>query len=377
MLAALIAIPLISCTPEPATVPETTTTSDEIAAMTDRVSIEFIGEARLPTGLIVAETEFGGISGITYDAKNEVYYAISDDRSQKAPARFYTFKLELEPVKVLPDITATTLLDQNQPFASGSLDPEGIAVTDRTLSGEQRIYIASEGDRDREIKPFINEFSLDGQLIRIFPIPDQVLPAPNTEQGFRNNLSLESLTIVPNGDILFSATENALIQDGLPPDINQGTACRIFQYNLQLGYLQQQFLYLTEPVAAAANPPDSFQTNGLVELLAIDNTNLLSLERSYSNGVGNTILLFEVSLETASDIQNIDSISEEVDIGEIQPADKRLLLDLRSLNIPLDNIEGMTFGPTLPDGRRSLILISDNNFNPLQVTQILVFAIGS
>jgi len=34
----------------------------------------------------------------------------------------------------------------------------------------------------------------------------------------------------------------------------------------------------------------------------------------------------------------------------------------------------MTFGPDLADGRRSLVLVSDNNFAPLQFTQFLLFA---
>jgi len=44
---------------------------------------------------------------------------------------------------------------------------------------------------------------------------------------------------------------------------------------------QKKFLYVTDPVASAPNP-DSFSTNGLVELLALDNSGtLLSLERSF------------------------------------------------------------------------------------------------
>jgi len=48
---------------------------------------------------------------------------------------------------------------------------------------------------------------------------------------------------------------------------------------------QKKFLYVTDPVASAPNPPDSFSTNGLVELLALDNSGtLLSLERSFPLG---------------------------------------------------------------------------------------------
>ena len=55
---------------------------------------------------------------------------------------------------------------------------------------------------------------------------------------------------------------------------------------------------------------------------------------------------------------------------------KRLLLDLDDLGIPLDNVEGLTFGPRLPDGRQSLVLVSDNNFAATQFTQFLLFALG-
>ena len=35
----------------------------------------------------------------------------------------------------------------------------------------------------------------------------------------------------------------------------------------------------------------------------------------------------------------------------------------------------MTLGPKLPDGRQSLVLVSDNNFAAAQFTQFLLFAI--
>jgi hypothetical protein len=41
----------------------------------------------------------------------------------------------------------------------------------------------------------------------------------------------------------------------------------------------------------------------------------------------------------------------------------------------LDNIEGITFGPRLRTGERTLILVSDNNFSAIQFTQFLAFAI--
>ena len=99
----------------------------------------------------------------------------------------------------------------------------------------------------------------------------------------------------------------------------------------------------------------------MVELLPLNNRFLLAMERSFSVGApdtGNTIRIYRVSLP-----------------GRGGTASKELVLDLDELGIPLDNVEGMTFGPRLPDGRRSVVLVSDDNFAASQFTQFLVFAI--
>jgi hypothetical protein len=97
----------------------------------------------------------------------------------------------------------------------------------------------------------------------------------------------------------------------------------------------------------------------------------LSIERSFT-GLGFTVFLFQVDLDGATNIRNLDSIAKG-DISKIKPVKKKLLLDLRTLDVSLDNIEGLTWGAKLSDGQPSLILISDNNFNRLQQTQILAF----
>jgi 3-phytase len=51
------------------------------------------------------------------------------------------------------------------------------------------------------------------------------------------------------------------------------------------------------------------------------------------------------------------------------------VLDFDHLGITLDNVEGMTFGPELPDGRRTLVLVSDDNFSETHATQFLAFAV--
>ena len=122
-------------------------------------------------------------------------------------------------------------------------------------------------------------------------------------------------------------------------------------------------------------PATQFAVNGLVELLPLSTQSLLAMERSFSvgaPGTGNTIKLYDVDLSDADNVNGFDSLA--LLLGSITPVEKTLLLDLDTLGIPLDNIEGMTFGPDLPDGRRSLILVSDNNFSPAAFTQFLLFA---
>jgi len=71
------------------------------------------------------------------------------------------------------------------------------------------------------------------------------------------------------------------------------------------------------------------------------------------------------------------------DLSGITPVGKTLVLDLSEvpglspdLAPSLDNFEGLAFGPRLADGRSTLIVVSDDNFNETQRTWFLQFAIG-
>lgn len=334
--------------------------------------INFIGEAILPTGTNFENTQLGGLSGITYDSQNQLYYLISDDRSQKSPARFYTFKLNLNIDSFqnndIKPVAVTTLKDKNgKPFSPGTIDAEGIALTNNSS-----IFVSSEGDTIAGINPFIKEFSLNsGQEVSSLTIPDKYLPSPDKKRGIRNNLAFESLTITPDKKHLFAATENALIQDGDEAKPNQGSLCRILQYNLNTRKLEKEFLYPTERVKPFFNFNGRF-ASGLSDLVALDNQgHFLSIERTFT-GLGFVNSLFKVYLENADDIKNVDSL-QKADLNTIKPINKELLLNLGQLDIALDNTEGLTIGETLPNGQPSLILVSDNNFNKLQRTQFLAF----
>jgi myo-inositol-hexaphosphate 3-phosphohydrolase len=343
-------------------------------------SVEFLGEVTFPTGLTFEDTEVGGLSGIVYDAESQVYYSISDDRSQRNPARFYTLEIDLNDGRLDEgDISfqdVTTLLDENgEPYPELSLDPEGITLTENNT-----LFISSEGDVNRLINPFVNEFSLDGELLDTLPVPEKFLPTADQTSGIRNNLAFESLTLSPNNRYLYTATENALFQDSPAADIDTESLSRIIKYDLETGQPVQEFVYEVDAIPEIPEPADAFADNGLVELLAIDNNgSLLALERSFAVGKGNNIRLYEVKTQGALDVHNLEDLFwDEVGITfEIDPpVSKELLIDFEAdFGITPDNIEGITFGPKLPDGRQSLIVVSDNNFNETQVTQFIGLAV--
>ncbi|MBD2179389.1 phytase [Pseudanabaena sp. FACHB-1998] len=355
----------------------------------------------VPTGAAAqingANVPVGGLSGVTYDAANNRYYAISDDRSSNA--RFYTFTLN----PVTNAVTFTNVVQlkdiNGNPFVANTLDPEGIAVTKNGT-----VFISSEGEANPAVgrvgDPWIKEFNLvTGVELRSLPVPKKFLPvvvdtngsgtvnAGDTQTaGVRNNLAFESLTLAPNQKTLFTATENALFQDGVEANINNGSRSRIVQYNLVSGQPEKEYFYITDKVAIPPIPANQFATNGLVDLLAIDDRGtLLAVERSFAvgavgtvNNTGNTIKIYEITLQGATDISFNDSLSSLTtqQLAAIAPVQKRLLLELDDLALPTgtDNIEGITFGPKLADGRQSIVLVSDNNFSSTQFTQILILS---
>lgn len=344
-------------------------------------SYEFLGEVTFPTGTMFRNTEVGGLSSIVYDARTGLYYAISDDRSEINDARYYTIHIDVADGSLddgdIQFVRVTTILDENgQPFAAGSLDPEGIALMPRGS-----LFISSEGSAGATppINPFIKRFTRSGWQNGELVVPGKYLPDGSTV-GVRNNLAFESLAITPDGRYLVTATENALAQDGPASDIGQGSWSRILAYNLRTRQPAYEFVYEVGEVPEVPDPPDSFRTNGLVELLPIDNSGtLLAMERAFSVGQGNTVGIYEISVVGATNVLHDDDLYDETTGTAVPfiPVSKSLVFDIEAdFGVAPDNLEGMTFGPMLPDGRHLLIIVSDNNFNPAnQLTQFIAVAV--
>jgi hypothetical protein len=330
------------------------------------------------------KTTIGGLSGIDYDPKKKSYYMISDDRSDKNPVRFYTGKIVTKDNKIDSVIfTGVTFLKD----PSGNYYPNSRRNPSRTPDPEALRYNpknntfvwSSEGERivtpGKTVleNPSVTETDSKGNYLDTFHLPEQLI-MHSTDYGPRQNEVFEGVTFDHNYKNLFVSVEEPLYQDG--PRAGTGDSSgivRILKFDMKTKRPVAQYAYRIDPVAFPAITPSAFKINGISDILWIGKNKLLVLERSYSTGrLSCTIKLFLANLSTAENIGNIASLK---DFPNVKTASKKLILNMDSLGIYIDNIEGVTFGPMLPDGKRSLLFIADNNFNPLEQTQFLLFEI--
>ena len=336
------------------------------------ITLNYIGQQIIPTGTIALGTTVGGLSGIDY-RPGSGYIAISDDRSQFGAARYYSLNLALTSTS-FTGVTFTGVQSMKQPngtdYPALGIDPESI----RFSGIGNTLYYTSEGDANAGQFPFIREMNANGTYVRDFTVPAYYNPTGGAT-GIRNNLAFESLTISNDGTKLLTATENALTQDGPAATATNGTANRILSFDRTTGLPFAEYVYNSDPIAVAP-AAGAFATAGLVEFTALGGTEYLALERSFTVGAPGTgygIKIYQFDLAGATNVLGRSSL-----LGATYTSvNKTLVYDLATLGIPLDNIEGITFGEILPNGQRSLILVSDNNFNATQFTQFIAFGVNA
>jgi hypothetical protein len=341
-------------------------------------SLHYIGQAQVAHAATFRDTVIGGLSAISYDPKRQVYYVISDDRSAVNPARFYTVRLSLSD-KGISDVTFTDvdlLLDESgHPFRPLSLDtspptvppdPEGIAFD----SVRQRLYWSSEGERRTDIPgrpvlldPWIRIAGLGGGYLGQFRLPPGLAMSAN-DTGPRRNSALEGLTLTPDGRFVFAAMEEPGYNDGDPPDRDHGALTRITKFDVDTRAPVAQYAYPLE------RAPGRDASNGVSDLVALSDTAFLVVERS--GGAHPTIRVFRAEIGEATDVLTVPSM-----VGrQLRPMAKSLAVDMSATPelSPLDNVEGITLGPKLANGRQSVVFVSDDNFSAGQVTQFLLFS---
>ncbi|WP_311222640.1 MULTISPECIES: esterase-like activity of phytase family protein [unclassified Acidovorax] len=336
--------------------------------------LRLIGTATIAPGTEVLGSTFGGISGIDHDAPSGRWLLISDDRSFLQPARIYTATLRYTAGRLdTPAITGVATLRHASgvPFPSPRNPTPDIDVPDaeavRWLPGGERFLWASEGDFARGFGPQLRESRIDGTAVRDLPLPPAFTPAQG--RGPRSNATLEGLALTPDGHTAWLAMEAAWLQDGPRPTLAApGGPLRITAIDVASGQPQRQIAYVPGAIAAARRIPWGPQLNGVSEILADGPHHLLVLERGYSAGAGFSARLYRIDTRAGSDTLALQQLA----VGNHTAAPKTLVADLDHLGAgTLDNLEGIAWGPPLPGGGRVIVFVSDDNFNPAQITQFI------
>jgi len=94
--------------------------------------------------------------------------------------------------------------------------------------------------------------------------------------------------------------------------------------------------------------------------------------------IGNQLRLYEINISDPTNALSIAALTS----SNHTPVTKRIVLDSQALKVQLGgvaNLEGMTFGPKLPNDGQSLIVVADDNFptadSATDRNQILVFEV--
>ena len=365
-------------------------------------TLTYLGQQIVSTSATFRGLPVGGLSSIDYVPATGHYLAISDDRSDRGPARFYELALDLSKFRrsATPGdagvswVNMTTIFDLNgRPFGRNMVDPESLRLDAR----RNLIYWSNEGQRSSGgfQNPTVRRMTPDGKPAGEFPVPSYFNPSGSAsglaagDMGVYNNLAFESIAITPDGKTLWTMSENGLAQDSLPTAVGRGSRARMLSFDLDSGKAGAEYVYDVGPVPFPPARPGDFATNGVPDMLALSSHEFIVIERAYAVGAltpgvaalthqptSNTIKLYLIDTQGATDVSGWTTIKGR----DVVPVKRTMLLDLSSLKnddgsvLALDNIEGLTFGPTV-DGKRTLILASDNNFNPAQFTQFIAFTI--
>jgi len=358
-------------------------TSQKSITLTNKSQLKLLGEYDIPFNQVFNNTTIGGLSGIDYDPKHQFYYLICDDRSAINPSRFYSAKIYFT-TKGIDSVKFVSVYKLLQPGGTvypnskqdpyHTPDPEAIRYNPKT----NQLVWSSEGERiirnDISVleDPSVRIVSREGNYIDSFVLPPNV-HMQAVEKGPRQNGVFEGMSFSNDYKTLFVNVEEPLYEDGPRAGLHDSSGwIRLIKFDVKTRKPQAEYAYKIDPVAYPANPIGAFKINGVPDILAVNNHQLLVIERSFSTGrLPCTIKVYLAELNGASDVLNTISLKN----GTFRPAEKRLLLNMDDLGIFVDNIEGVTLGPKLSNGHSTLVFVSDNNFSKEQVTQLLLFEV--
>ncbi|MEM9410159.1 MAG: esterase-like activity of phytase family protein [Planctomycetota bacterium] len=334
---------------------------------------------------------FGGISAVDY-LGDDRYLAVSDrgplDGAVDWVARVHIIRIKFSGLKDNPpsySIEKTIALKEGKrtfngvasQFESDSkslhrLDLEGVRI-----AADKKSFFVSD-----EYGPLLLQFDWEGQLIRRLPVPSKFKIAKpgltkktensNNQSGRQCNRGMEGLAVSDNGKELWGLMQSPLIQDSRTTKKGKlkGHYCRILQSHTD-GPGSEEFAYQLDS--------EDYKLN---EILASGPGEFLVIERDGEPGeFAEFKKVMKISVAAAQDISQRHSLPHQPK-PEIKSVEKSVLIDLLDPRFKLagkkmpEKIESLSWGPNMADGRKTLIVVSDNDFKKQSPTMVYCFAIG-
>jgi hypothetical protein len=368
---------------------------------------------QVETGVPVAL--LGGFSGLEYSGEGDRYWAITDrgpaDGAATYPCRFHEIELALPSgaaanpggglLAITPKLIATHLLRDvaGTPLSGRSSLLPKVGATNGTRFDPEALRRHTDGSLwiSDEYGPYIARFDKSGKELERLAVPAKFLvgrPAAARDDentfnatGRRANGGFEGLATTFASDRLLALAQRPLIQDSEREGLAfHGVSCRLLE--LPLAPVAKGKGKSDATSTAAIGVPREFlypldlPGNGLNELLAWDERHFLVIERDDAPGIEARFKKIMIcDLAGASNIAGIERLPPRGVPTGVKPIAKRVLIDLLDPQWKLagvtfpEKIEGLARGPLLPDGRRLLVVGSDNDCDPSEPSRFWLFAV--
>ncbi len=342
-----------------------------IGCKKEKLSLKFLNEVVVKDSLIFKNTIVGGISGI--DFYNNKYYMIVDD-AKNPRILIADIRMRNDSIKSVIFEKLIRLNDSiSQFYKENALDLESIFIDNC------QINLVSEGAIIKGKDPSIFIADIQGGFQEKVDIPNYF--KANSKEKPKHNAAFESSTKSYDKKGFWVAMEAPIDADGEEPTFHKTQSpIRITYFDKLIKKATKQFAYQLEKIDKPAK--GKVNLNGVTAILEYKENSFFVIERIYQSGYGsygNTVRIFKATIEKEStNTLEIQSLKEQAYVS----LKKELLLDFNTVQDQLtdkiiDNIEGITLGPKLSNGNRSIILVSDDNFQVYgkQLNQFLLLEI--
>jgi hypothetical protein len=246
-----------------------------------------------------------------------------------------------------------------------SMDPEGFVVN--PTNGN---FLVSD-----EYGPSVREFDRNGNLLRTFNTPANLIPRNATttvanyagdtgnNAGKRTNRGFEGLAISPDGKYAYAMLQSAMLDEGG----GSGSVNRIVKFDVTTGEAVGQYAYQMKR---------NNQGQGISSLVAINDHEFYVLERNNRGvGVGAEFAtadkeVYKINLTGATDVSNINLGAAGAVYTMVSKSGVIVDLDLNTLsalgNKSPEKWEGLAIGPKLADGSFMMLAGTDNDYSVTQ-----------